>query len=374
MLALFVIVILVALALQRYSVWCAQNCRDIRYECNASVFACEPGEAFVVYSTVSNHGRRPSLTMRIEEHFPKQLQVLEAEQYDVKVLMHEYRIYTSTAIVRGRQQVKRSLHASIPERGAYRFSFAEFHAGDFLGLHEYRFRRDNDHGIVIYPPKIQDEGLLKAFSNAIDEIALQKQLLEDPISVCEYRDYTGREPLRQISWTQTAIRNKLIVKRFDPVWRPSLTIVLDMQYHGDFEQHRRRQEFCFSLVRTLCEMLEQRLIGYQLITNAMISHEVSRFTSLGGRGGSFSRILYALGSADNGCVCPVEQLMHEVCADAGHGDRIVFVSTCSDGQVRRALDRAAEYTGQQIVTLFADALMPEGEPAAPQNGKGGLTA
>lgn len=371
MLALFVIVILVALALERYSVWCAQNCRDIRYECRPSVFACEPGEAFVVYSVVSNHGRRPSLTMRIEEHFPKQLQVLEAKQYDVKVLRNEHRIFTSTAVLRGRQQVTRCLHASIPERGAYRFSFAEFHAGDFLGLHEYRFQRDNDHSVVIYPPKIQNEAVLRAFSNAINEIALQQQLLEDPISVCEYRDYTGREPMRQISWTQTAIRNRLIVKRFDPVWRPSLTIVLDMQYHGDFEQHRRRQEFCFSLVRTFCELLEQRLVGYQLITNAMISHQVSRFTSAGGRGGSFSRILYALGSAENGCVCPVDQLMNQVCTDPDRRDRIVFVSTCSDEQVRCALNRTAEYTGIQILPLFADALMPAEEPAAPRDGKGG---
>lgn len=357
MLVLFVVVILVALALQRYTVWRAQNCQDIHYICNPSVLACEPGDAFLVYSIVSNHGRRSSLTLRVEEHFPKQLQVLDAEQFDVKVLMNEHRLYTSTAIVQGRQQVRRYLRASIAERGEYRFSFADFYAGDFLGFHEYRFRRENDHSVVIYPPKIKDGELLKAFSNAIDEIALQKQLLEDPISVCEYRDYTGREPMRQISWTQSAMRNRLIVKQFDPVWQHSLTIVLDTQFHGAFEAHHGRQEFCFSLVRTICEMLEQRMIGYHLITNAAIHHEVSRFTSSGGMGGSFNRILYALGSAKNGCVCPVDQLMREVCVDTDQRSRIVFVSACSDEQVRRALKRTAEYTGKPILPLFADALM-----------------
>lgn len=375
MLALFVIVILVALALERYSVWRAQNCQNIRYECKPSIFACEPGEAFFVYSTVSNHGRRPSLTMRIEERFPKQLQVLEAESYDRKVLTNEHRIFTSTAVLRGRQQVRRYLSASIAERGAYAFSFAEFYAGDFLGFHEYRFRRDNEHGIVIYPPKIRDEKLLQAFSHTIDEIALKKQLLEDPISVCGYREYTGREPMRQISWNQSAIRNKLIVKQFDPVWRHSLTIVLDMQYHGDFEWHRQRQEFCFSLVRTLCELLERRMVEYHLVTNAMISHDIANFTSSGGMGGSFSRILYALGSAKNGCVCSVEQLMRQVCADTDHRDSILFVSTCGDEQVRRALDETARYMGQPAMALFAEELMPpEAETAGPGKGKGGAMA
>lgn len=369
MLALFVIVILVALALQRYSVWRAQNCRDIHYACWPSVDACEAGDGFFVYSVVSNHGRRPSLPMRVEERFPKGLQVMEAEQYDVQVLKNEHRIYTSTVVVRGRQQVKRYLRASIPARGAYRFDFADFYAGDFLGLHEYRFRRDNDHTVVIYPPKISDERLLETFSNAVDEIARRKQLLEDPLSVCQYRDYTGREPMRQISWKQSAVRNRLIVKEFDPVWQHAVTIVLDLQYHGDFEHHRRRQEFCFSLARTLSELLEQRFIGYQLITNAMISHDISRFTSTGGRGGSFRRILYALGSAQNGCVCSVEELMGQVCADSGNQGRILFISTCCDERVRVALDKTRAYTRRQIVPLLAEALMPPEEE--PEAGEGG---
>jgi hypothetical protein len=370
MLALFIIVILVAIVLQRYTIRCAQNCGDIHYECKPSVRACEPGDVFLVYSTVSNHGRRSSLTMRVEERFPKKLNVLEAEQYNVKVYANDHRLYNSTVLVRGRQQVKRYLRASIPERGEYLFSYAEIFAGDFLGLHEYRFKRDNDHRIVVYPAKLENAELIKAFTNAIDQIAMKKQLLEDPISVYEYRDYTGREPMRQISWTQSAIRNKLIVKQFDPVCRYSLTIALDTQYHGDFDNYRLRVEFCYSLVRTLCELLEERMIGYRLVTNASISKELSKFESTGGMGGSFSRILYALGSAGNGSVCSVEQLMREVRADNNQRERVVFVSTCRDAQVERALDKTREYSGEQVITLFADALMPEDSPAAEAKGDG----
>ena len=117
MLAFFVVVILVALGLQWYSLRNAGDHRNIRYECRPSVRACEPGDAFLVHSNVANLGRRSSPSIRIEEHFPKSLQVLESEQFNVKWLTKEHRIYYSTVLIRGHQQVKRSLRASILRRG-----------------------------------------------------------------------------------------------------------------------------------------------------------------------------------------------------------------------------------------------------------------
>ena len=361
MLVFFVIVILVALALQWYSLRSAGDYRNIRYECKPSVRACEPGEPFLVHSNVSNLGRRPSPSIRIEEHFPKNLNVLEADQFNVKMMTKEHRIYNSTVLIRGHQQVKRYLRASIDQRGEYGFSYADFHAGDFLGFHEFSYRMENDSRIVIYPPKLAHAEFLKAFTDAIDELALKKQLLEDPISVCGYRDYTGREPMRSISWTQSAARNALIVKQFDPVWQQSVVIALDTQLHGAFEQHIARQEFCFSIARTVAEQLEERRIGYRLVTNALIGSELSSFTSSGGKGGSFSKILYALGAARNGYVCSIEELMHEVSSGANRSSMIVLISTHGDERVERALEKARENTRGRILTLFADRLLPATE-------------
>lgn len=357
MFVFFVIVILVALVLQWYSMRRAGDYRNIRYECKPSVRACEPGDVFLVFSNVSNLGIRPSPSIRIEEHFPKDLEVLEAEQFNVKRLTKEHRIYHSTVLIRGRQQVKRYLRASIAQRGEYCFSYANFHAGDFLGLNEFDYRMENDSRIVIYPPRIENAEFFRAVTDAADEIARKKQLLEDAISVCGYRDYTGREPMRQISWTQSAVRNSLIVKQFDPVWRESVVIALDTQLHGDFDQHIARQELCFSITRAVCEQMERRGLGYRLVTNALISGDLSGFTSSGGMGGAYRKILYALGSARNGYVCSVEELMHAVSAGANRSDLIVLISTCADERVKNAIGKARENTRSRILTLFADELL-----------------
>ena len=358
MFTFFIIVILVALALQWLSLRNASDHGNIRYECKPSVRACEPGEVFIVHSNVANLGMRPSPSIRIEEHFPQNLNVLESEQFNIQWLTRGVWIYYSTVLIRGHQQVKRSLRASITRRGEYRFSYADFFAGDFLGFREYAYRMENDSRIVIYPAKLENTELLKAFTNSLDDIARKKQLLEDPISVCGYRDYTGAEPMRQISWKQSAVHNSLIVKQFDPVWQQSVLIALDTQLHGDFDEYIEQQELCFSLTRTVCEQLEERHIGYQLVTNAAITGDISGFSSSGGMGGSFKKILYALGSAKYGSICSVEELMQAVCYRANRCEMIVLISTHFDKRVKSAVNKAQEISRGQFITLFADQMMP----------------
>ncbi|MBR5095124.1 MAG: DUF58 domain-containing protein [Oscillospiraceae bacterium] len=360
MLTFFVIVVLVALGLQWLSLRRAADHQNIRYSCRPSVRACEPGEEFLVLSDVANHGLRPSPAIRIEEHFPRELDVREAERFNVKWLTKEHRVYYSTVLLRGHQQVKRSLRASIARRGEYCFSYADFFAGDVLGFHEYAYRMENDSRIVIYPARLERAALPETFSDALDDLARKKRLLEDPISVCGYRGYTGTEPMRQISWKQSAAHSELIVKQYDPVWQRAVLIALDTDIHGDFDAYLEQLELCFSLARTVCEDLEQRDIGYQLVTNAPLREELSGFSSSGGMGGSFRKILYALGSAKGGSIAPVEELIHAVCSGDQRCETIVFLSTHCDRRVERALDRAQELRGGRIVPLFVDRLGLDG--------------
>lgn len=358
MFVLLILVVLVGLALQSYSLRNASDHRKIRYECKPSVRCCEPGEEFIVYSTVQNLGRRSSPLLRIEERFPIVLEVREAKQFNVKILLNNYRIYRSAVVVRRKQQVKRYLRASISTRGEHVFSNADFWAGDYLGLKEFYYRMNNDQRIVIYPPLLGDSAFLRAFINSLEEIAKERQLLEDPMSVCGYLDYTGREPMRNISWKQSAVRNSLVVKQFDPAWQESVCIVLDMEYHGEFDLHYPRQEICFSIARTVCDNLERRNISYRLVTNAIITNTISSFSSAGGMGGSYSKILYALGAAKNGEICSVGELIRTVCSGANRQRFLVFISTRECEESIGAIRRAKALTGGKIIPLYADAILP----------------
>ena len=164
--------------------------------------------------------------------------------------------------------------------------------------------------------------------------------------------------MRQISWKQSAVHQSLIVKQFDPVWQRAVLIALDTDLHGDFDEYLEQSEYCFSLARTVCEQLEQFGIAYELVTNAAITGDLSAYSSSGGMGGSFRKILYALGSAKKGSIGSVEELMHAVCSGDGRWEMVVLISTHRDERTDAALARAQASKCGQIITLFADQLMP----------------
>lgn len=349
----FFIVLAAGAAAQLLSLRRAKRNGRLEYRCAPSIAACEPGETFTLYSTVTNLSRQRSPVLRVEEHFPQRMEIHEAEQFSVRHYAGDYRLYTSTVLLRGRQRVRRSLRASLPARGAYEFSDAIFRAGDFLGFHEYSYPRENSETIVIYPARLEREDFTRTFTNALDELSPMRRLLEDPISVCGYRDYTGREPLRSISWKQTAVRGELTVKEYDPTWRPAVAIALDLEFHGEFDLHRARQEFCFSMARTICEYLEDRQTEYRLSTNAILSGEIMRFYSSGGRGAGWSDLLYALGAAKSGECCSLDALLAAACSDAYRERSLLLLTTRPSEAVLEAVARAQAATGVNITPLYA---------------------
>lgn len=353
MVVFFIIVAIVAVFLQKLSMRNAAKKDSILYSCKPSVPGCEPNEEFTVLSTITNLSKRPSPVLRIEERFPKQLDIASSHDFNIRSV-GEHRIFVSTATIKGRQRVKRSLTASIGRRGEYCFSFAEFHAGDFLGFNEFDYFKDNREFIVIYPHLIENADFLKTFTDTFDSIAMRRRLLEDPISVRGYRDYTGREPMRAISFKQSAVRNKLIAKEYDPTWQESVTVVLDTQYHGEYDLHVKRQEFCFSAARTVCEALEEKGLEYRLVTNAIISDGISTFYSPGGKGPAFRKILYGLGSAKNGETCSVGELISSTCTGSLREKTVIFIATRHNDEVNSALSRLKHSIGTDVVEILAE--------------------
>lgn len=353
MIVFYVVVFVLAFVIQEVSIHRARKKENIGYSCTPSVDSCEPGDEFLVHSIVTNLYKASSPVLRIEERFPNRIEICEAGDYNVKTI-GSFRFYNSTVTIKGRQRVKRYLRCRIDARGEYRFANAEFHAGDFLGFVEYDYTKENDASIVIYPALITDSEFIKTFADSFDELALSRRLLEDPISVCGYRDYTGREPLRSISWKQTAVRGSIIAKEYDPTWKEAVTVVLDEDYHGEHDLHAARQEYCFSMARTICDFLETRNVAYRLITNAIISEDISTFQSTGGKGEAYRRILYSLGAAQCGAVRSAGELLARACLGAYREKTIVFISTRRDDMVRDALEHVRSIGGAQLITLYAE--------------------
>ncbi len=63
----------------------------------------------------------------------------------------------------------------------------------------------------------------------IGDISVNRFIFEDPMLTVGFSEYTGREPMRDISWTQSARLGRMMVKNYDHTVDLSVTILLNVQ-------------------------------------------------------------------------------------------------------------------------------------------------
>ena len=108
--------------------------------------------------------------------------------------------------------------------------------------------------------------LRELLGSFLGDYSVQRYLYEDPVMTAGYREYTGREPMKQISWKQSAHSMGLMVREYDHTVEPVLTLLLNVET----AQERKEPvlETCYSLARTVCQELEDKGIKYVFCTNA----------------------------------------------------------------------------------------------------------
>ena len=109
-----------------------------------------------------------------------------------------------------------------------------------------------------------------------------------------FREYTGVEPMKDISWTETLRRNSIMVKQYDYTAEQKASVIVDIT-DGEADEI----EACFSLARSIIEYLENKHIYYGFYTNAEMNPRIKGRTTVPDGIGRVHRdsILEALGRA-----------------------------------------------------------------------------
>ena len=121
--------------------------------------------------------------------------------------------------------------------------------------------------------------------------------MPDPILTVGAREYTGREPQKDISWAHSLRTKKLMVKQYDHTLALAVTVVLNLETSRKNKESAIEQ--CLSITRSICEELERRKIKYSFLTNIVAVGAIGRGNDLrDGLGyGHFKAVLECLGRA-----------------------------------------------------------------------------
>ncbi len=281
MIILLILFALILFLVERY--YLQNGLSRIYYDVSVSQALLEPEEEFIIRSTIENHKPLFLPYLSMEESLPYEIQIAETEQVDrdstglqvfTNTTSAQYEqirnaYLKSSFYLMPNQKFTREVRASLPCRGRFLFRGCNLHGGDFLGLSDSDRSFPTTREVVVMPKRAPIPDIGRLVGDFLGDLSVNRFIFEDPMLTIGFSEYTGREPLRDISWSQTARMGRTMVKNYDHTVDLSLTILLNVQSANSNSDDDRAVETCISMVRSLCETLEEQHIKYSFLTNAI---------------------------------------------------------------------------------------------------------
>lgn len=280
----------------------------------------EPGEEITLCHSVVNQSWFPVLYVNLMAALHEEAECLEKGTYS------KYRMYMP-----GYRKWKAKVRFALKKRGCYHFGHYYIEAGDIFGLRSKVRSGDENHEVVVMPDKTDAVAVWKAYSGFIGDISVQRFILEDPVLTIGFREYTGHEPMKSISFTQTAKMGKTYVKCYDYTTEMKVTVLLNM-YSGTDEE----LEHCLEIVRTVCEDLEARHIPYAFASNG----DIAEYMAPGLGSAHYNRLMKQMGKSNLTGFYSLETLLEKCETNRHRGRGFILVTPPLD---EKSLETVRKY-------------------------------
>lgn len=318
----------------------------------------DPDEVFYLELSLKNTGNQYKMFLKIEEQLPPEFVPLHLNRH-VRRVMGGGHIISYTTWLRPHQEVQFRVPVSISRRGQYMLGTLRVFGGDFLGLKQEVRRLKQFRAVIAAPREAPESQITDVLGGFLGDISVRRFIYEDPVLTSGFREYTGREPMRSISWTQSARGQGLMVKKYDYTAEPAVSVLLNVD--STAADREALLEKCFSITRTVCRMLEEAGISYDFLTNADIMGtsellgEGEEWSELGDGFGEnhFRAVLERLGLATYYTPFSGERLL-ERSLEAGTSRGRILITPGDDFTSSQTLVRLSEAANGNLLILRAE--------------------
>lgn len=347
MIVFLILIVILALVLQK--VLLGKDLDLIEADHRPDIQVAEPGQPFHVEITLKNKSRRVIPFLRVCEDFEAGV---DPVGYEVPRDSRDVCHVGFTTWLRPRQSLKRAIPVTAASRGRYVLRQFHLYSGDFLGLQEQSATCGRFHEVVVAPREIEMERLNDMFGGFMGEVSVNRFIMEDPVLTLGYREYTGREPMKTISWAQSARTGALMVKKYDYTLEPTVSVLLNVETNvADAEP---LLETCFSMARTVCAMLERKGVKYSFASNAILGGAPADPGATGEGLGRhhFMGILEHLGRATYAYNVSMSKMLEKE-SNRGAAAGCILITPGGDGESIHAINRLREAAGGNLLVLRA---------------------
>ena len=306
----------------------------------------EPDELITVSYQVSNTGRFPIFYLGLSFSFDDGVKICEDQ---VWLERHVGRSFTGVNVSRSmflmpNSRIRGKFRIALTKRGIYRLGRCYLEAGDLLGLNTSVSSIEGERTIVCTAALAETDPDVKVLGGFIGDISVRRFIMEDPSLLIGYREYTGYEPMKKISWMQTAKTNTLMVKLNDYTLDTDVAIAVNLERTyaslSDIEK-------VFELTRTACERLEEMKIPYAFLSNGDL-----RDLQQGYGRAHLGAILKNIGMSAGVCYTSFDALIDK-CISANRNNRsYILVTPYLDSEGMASLRRLQNVSDHEVCVLF----------------------
>lgn len=328
---------------------------ELRFRCTTDTELTEPGGIVTVTVSVTNSSALPRLFVRLWLFFVEDAELREESSWAAR---YRDRQYPGLCI---RQRLSLMPHTtavfkvriSFSKRGVHTLGRYTLESGDFLGIQSLQYTGKMDSEIVVTAGRAEGIAGFLPVNGFLGEHSVRRFLYDDPTLVIGTREYSGREPMRMISWTQTAIRGKLMVRKNDHTAEPSAVILVDMV------GSREAREAVLALTRTVCEQLQELNVPYALFSDGDLFK-----TGMGLGQTHLSLILERIGRARPTEFTTFTNLTERCLQERGSARDWILIVPARNEEADSCLQRIGETSGDFAMVLYGeDWQMSAGEEA-----------
>ena len=330
--------------------WSFEHCLDdLYYDIEPEKQLVECDESFLLCSSFTNQKSLPVFFLQGYEWIPKELNLREED----RALLVKDRGYTThleeSLYLLPHQKATRKLPVSLPKRGRYLFKGATLTAGDLFGLDEKMKEAGVLKEVVVIPKRADLSKIEHSFGDYLGNISVRRFIMPDPIDTIGFREYSGREPMRDISWGQSLRRHQLMVKTYDYTSEEKAVLLLDIT-NGDAESIER----AFSIGRSVAEELEKKKIRFRFYTNASIitPRGEKGYIPDGGGQRHLETVYDALGRASHEKTRDFKKILDEAMREKDDGRSVIIISTDPSAHKRLLADTERKI-GKPFFTIDA---------------------
>lgn len=342
--AVVMICVLAALVIMEY-LSLGSRARKISFRCTTDTELTEPGGIVTMTAYVTNSSSLPRLFLRVWLFFGEGIELREDMDWSRR---YQDRDYPGLCVRRRLTLMPHTtavfkIRLSLSKRGVHGLGRYILESGDYLGIQNLQNSGKMDAEIVVTAARAEGLAGSPPVSGFLGDHSVRRFLFDDPTLVIGTREYTGREPMRMISWTQTAIRGELMVRENDHTAEPSAVILTDM---GGTPAER---EAVLALTRTVCEQLQEENVPYALFSDGDLFK-----TGVGLGQTHLDLILERIGRARPTEFMSFRELTERCLQERGSATDWILIVPARNEETERCLERIEERSGSRAVTLYGE--------------------